>query len=72
MMIEWDVAILVHARSLGYSCPCSASDFGSNCSVRSLASRSFSSSFKHSPSIVLSPSVRSPLVRRPTSHRRVR
>jgi hypothetical protein len=56
---DWDAAMLAHARSLGYSCPSSPSDFGSNGSVESLTSASSGWSSTHSPSMsVFSPSIR--------------
>jgi hypothetical protein len=56
---DWDAAMLAHARSLGYSCPSSPSELGSNGSVESLASGSSGWSSPHSPSMsVFSPSIR--------------
>ena len=58
---DWDAAMLAHARSLGYSCPSSPSNLGSNGSVESLASGSSGSSPAHvhtPPMSVFSPSIR--------------
>ena len=67
---DWDAAVLAHARSLGYSCPSSPSEVGSNGSVESLASESSGWSSSHAPSVsVLSPSIRSATYYRPTRSR---
>ena len=67
---NWDAAMLAHARSLGYSCPSSPSEFGSNGSVESLASGSSGWSSTHTPSMsVFSPSVRAASHYRPMRRR---
>ena len=67
---DWDAAMLAHARSLGYSCPSSPSDFGSNGSVESLASGSSEWSSTHTPSMsVFSPSIRKATYYRPMRRR---
>ena len=56
---NWDAAMLAHARSLGYSCSSSPSEFGSNGSAESLASGSSGGSSTHTSSMSLfSPSIR--------------
>jgi len=65
---DFDTAMLAHARSLGYSCPSSPSELGSNGSVESLASGSSGWSSAHSPKMsVLSPSIRGATHYRPTT-----
>src|SRR5258706_8106765 len=67
---NWDAAMLAHARSLGYSCPSSPSEFGSNGSVESLASGSSGWSSTHSPSMsIFSPSIRVASYYRPMRRR---
>ena len=67
---DWDAAMVAHARSLGYSCPSSPSDFGSNRSRESLASGSSGSSSAHTPSMsVFSPSIRAATHYRPMRSR---
>ena len=67
---DWDAAMLAHARSLGYSCPSSPSEFGSGGSVESLASGSSGWSSTHTPSMsVFSPSVRAASYYRPMRRR---
>ena len=68
---DWDAAMLAHARSLGYSCPSSPSEFGSNGSVESLASGSSGwSSSTHTPSMsVFSSSIRTATHYSPTRRR---
>ena len=69
---HWDAAMRAHARALGYSCPSSPSDFGSNGSVESLASGSSGSSSAHAHAHAPSMSVFSPAIRRATHYRPMR
>ena len=70
MSFEWDAAIPIHARFLGYSCPSSASDFGSTVlSSHSRLGRLGRPPHTHVVDVSLSPSTRKAQV---TSYRPVR